>query len=199
MKKSILLVAAGLILCTAHAQVINPKDAAKSGATDHVNNNISNGVNNSLDKTENAIKGLFKKKNKSDKKDSTAQQTKSSNTDENATGSSASSTSQAAPSLKTYQNYDFVPGEKVLFEDDFSTDQDGEFPAHWVLESGQAVTNKTDKGLAFFLTEGNYVRVSPRMKTPDNYLPQNFTIEFDFIFKDGGSYSPGLLFQNGSE
>ncbi len=36
------------------------------------------------------------------------------------------------------------------------------------------------------------------MKTADNYLPENFTIEFDFLPSDG-SYKPGILFSNGNE
>ncbi len=55
-----------------------------------------------------------------------------------------------AASLKTYNNYDFVPGDKILFEDNFSDDQDGEFPAKWNLESGQGVLNKLNDELCFF-------------------------------------------------
>ncbi len=100
------------------------------------------------------------------------------------------------PSFKVYQNYDFVPGEKILFEDNFNDDQDGEFPAHWKLVKGQAVVNKVEGRSALLLTEGNYAEVKPRMKT-ENYLPAEFTLEFDFIFKtvDGSvGYAPGADF-----
>jgi OmpA-OmpF porin, OOP family len=83
--------------------------------------------------------------------------------------------------LKTYQNYDFVAGDKVIFEDDFRTDADGEFPAHWRLKEGQAVVNKRDGEPAFLLTGGWVV---PRMKT-ENYLTDPFTLEFDYFFKEG--------------
>jgi OOP family OmpA-OmpF porin len=202
MKKTILLIATYLLVLGIQAQVVDPKDAAKSGATDHVNNNINNGVDNSLNKTENAIKGLFKKKNKSNAKDSTTQKTTKAATSTSGTTTPATDTgdpSTPAPSLKTYQNYDFVPGDKILFEDDFSTDQDGEFPAHWSLEKGQAVVNKVGNVQAFFLTEGNYAAVAPRMKTEKNYLPANFTIEFDFYMKDGSTYPAGLLFESDKE
>jgi hypothetical protein len=43
---------------------------------------------------------------------------------------------------KTYQNYDFVAGDKVVVDDDFRADMDGEFPAHWKLLAGQGVINK---------------------------------------------------------
>jgi OmpA-OmpF porin, OOP family len=194
------------IICLAatfslHAQVNDPAQVAKNGATDHVNNNINNGVDNGLNKTESAIKGLFKKKNKTAPKSDTARTANpqaaaadGQTTGQTGSGMAGSGSASGVTSLKTYSNYDFVPGEKVIFDDNFVDDQDGEFPAHWILNKGQGVVNKV-KGAeqAFFLTEGNYVRVAPRMKSENGYLPQDFTIEFDFFFTDG-SYSPMLLF-----
>jgi OOP family OmpA-OmpF porin len=208
MKKSLLFLACCLITSLANlavnAQITDPKQAASQGATDHVNNNISNGVNNSLDKTEGAIKGLFKKKSKTPAKTDTAKtavaSTAASGTAASGTAAAGTATgADAAPvSLKAYSNYDFVPGDQVIFDDNFTDDADGEFPAHWKLARGQAIINKINGTQAFFLTEGNYVRVSPRMKTEDKYLPDNFTIEFDF-YPSGNSYNPLLLFddQNG--
>jgi len=187
-----------LVICFAalltRAQVTDPKQTAQQGATDKVNNNVSNTVGNGLDKAENGIKGLFKKKKKDQPATSATAGT---------TGATAATGNQAGPanapiSLKAYANYDFVPGEKVIFEDDFTTDQDGEFPAHWKLEKGQAIINKVKGEQAFFLTEGNYVQVGPRMKTDDNYLPENFTIEFNF-FATPGAYTPGILFSSPAE
>ena len=188
MKKSTLLLAICCATLLTRAQVTDPKQTAGQGATDKVNNNISNTVGNGLDKAENGIKGLFKKKKK-DQPVTAAAGTKDTAAAANQTGAGAN----APTSLKAYANYDFVPGEKVIFEDDFTTDQDGEFPAHWKLDKGQAIINKVKGEQAFFLTEGNYVQVAPRMKTDDNYLPENFTIEFDF-YSTPGAYTPGLLF-----
>jgi len=175
------------------AQVTDPKQTAGQSAGDHVNNNVSNGINNSLDKAENGIKGLFKKKNKSPKTDTTKASTGSASGATAATAAAGDAAGSAPVSLKTYNNYDFVPGDQIIFDDNFADDADGEFPAHWSLEKGQAVVNKVGGVQAFCLTEGNYATVAPRMKTPDNYLPGNFTIEFDF-FPTDGAYSPGLLF-----
>ncbi|WP_435352952.1 OmpA family protein [Emticicia sp. SJ17W-69] len=83
---------------------------------------------------------------------------------------------------KVYANYDFVSGNKIIFEDDFRDDQNGEFPAHWKLVTGQGVLNKVNDNLAFFLTEGNYAVVTPRIKQ-EKYLSDEFTVEFDFIYK----------------
>ncbi|HEV8149108.1 MAG TPA: OmpA family protein [Gemmatimonadales bacterium] len=87
--------------------------------------------------------------------------------------------------FKAYQNYDFVPGDRIIFEDDFRSDTDGEFPAHWKLLAGQAVVNKFQDEPVFALTDGNYARVAPRIKT-DAYLSDPFTVEFDFYPKSGG-------------
>jgi OmpA-OmpF porin, OOP family len=163
------------------AQVNDPGQVAKDAATNNTNSNMNNAANNGVNKVENGIKGLFKKKNKTPKTDSSQTQTTAASATNS--GSSTASTS-AVPDIKTYQNYDFVPGDSIVFYDDFTGDQDGEFPSHWDLEKGQAVINKIGTTPAFFLTEGNYVQVYPLMKAP-HYLSNTFTVEFDYYAKDG--------------
>lgn len=94
-----------------------------------------------------------------------------------------SSNVKAQDNLKTYNNYDFIPGEKVLFEDDFHDAQDGEFPPRWKLISNQGVVNAETGGEKYFtFTEssvGSMGRVEPRIKTK-SYLKTAFTVEFDF-------------------
>jgi OOP family OmpA-OmpF porin len=92
---------------------------------------------------------------------------------------SSTATSNSNPDIKVYSNYDFVPGANILFEDNFQDDQDGEFPAKWDLEKGQAVLNKVDGELALFITQGNYAKLNPRMKTA-SYLTDPFTVETDY-------------------
>ena len=91
-----------------------------------------------------------------------------------------------AESFKSFQNYDFVPGDKVLFEDDWRDDDIGEFPSRWKLTQGEFLVNKY-KGNNVLLakersddnggSEGWNIR--PRLKT-ENYLPKEFTVELDF-------------------
>lgn len=100
----------------------------------------------------------------------------------------------AAPSVKAYQNYDFRAGDKIIFEDNFATDQDGEFPAHWDLLSGQAVVNKITGIPAVLVTDGNYGKIKPYMKT-DSYLTDNFSIEFDYYLTEG-AYGIILFFSD---
>jgi OmpA-OmpF porin, OOP family len=89
--------------------------------------------------------------------------------------------------LKVYNNYDFVPGDKVLFEEHFAGDQNGEFPAHLKLENGQGVVNSVAGVNALLLNQGNYALVSPRMKTT-SYLTDPFTIELDYLVPTAGGY-----------
>jgi len=86
--------------------------------------------------------------------------------------------------IKVYQNYDFIPGDQILFSDDFQGDTDGEFPPHWALLNGQGTLNKTAGYEALVFTDGNYAKAAPRMKTK-NYLPVAFTLEFDMYFAAG--------------
>ncbi len=111
----------------------------------------------------------------------------------NNNNSNGSSTAAAVPAgtsvsspitIAAYQNYDFKPGDRIIFEDNFNDDQDGEFPAHWDLEHGQGVVNKVEGGSAFLLTEGNYARVFPKM-TSASYLTDTFTVEFDYLATGG--------------
>lgn len=110
----------------------------------------------------------------------------------NAIGASTDSIPQTSPMVfKAYQNYDFVPGDTVIFEDHFTDDQNGEFPAHWNLGAGQAVMNTVAGQHALLLTQGNFVHVSPLIKSP-LYFGDAFTIEFDQYIN--GSDGPHLFF-----
>ncbi|GAA4754650.1 OmpA family protein [Flavisolibacter ginsenosidimutans] len=146
------------------------KQKVKDKAEQKEDEKIDKAVDKAADGVDNATKNGGSKG--SDAKDNNVKQVSNIETGNNET-----------PSLKVYQNYDFVPGDKILFEDNFTGDQDGEFPSHWELEKGQGQLNKVSGQEALFLTEGNYARVKPRMKT-EKYLTEPFTIEFDYYNKD---------------
>lgn len=170
MKTIICLLALVFSVMIVNAQIGNILKNAKNKATDKVNNKVDKTIDNA-----------------GSSKGNTTTTNNSGNNTNDTTENENNTTSNAAPqSIAAYQNYDFVPGDTVLFYDDFADDMDGEFPAHWDLEAGQAVVNKINNVPAFFLTEGNYARVYPRMKTK-TYLNDPFTIEFDY-YPTGGSY-----------
>jgi OOP family OmpA-OmpF porin len=73
--------------------------------------------------------------------------------------------------------YDFIPGEKVIFFDDFASESIGDFPAQWLTNgSGEIVTSEKFPGRWFHFTKGGYY--IPEAKED---FTENFTIEFDFV------------------
>lgn len=136
-------------------------------------------------------------KNKEDKKGNKSD-TATGNNQNNSANSTTSTAdkNQTAPSTKTYQNYDFVAGSELIFNDDFVSDMDGEFPAHWDIDNGQGVANQFDGKSVFFLTED--AEVHPRI-TPDTYLDGNsWTVELDSYTKEG-EYGINFFFYTGSQ
>ncbi len=104
-----------------------------------------------------------------------------------------------AQDIKAYQNYDFVAGDKIIFSDDLADSQTGEFGSHWKLNGGQGVVNMAGNEKAFFITK-YYTALAPRVKTP-NYLPKDFTIEFDTWLDAGYDSNNGIAvcFKNGED
>ncbi len=177
-KKLLIGFAACILFSVADGQVNNPSQVANDAATNQANNDMNNAANNGVNKAEKSIEGIFKKKNKPAKTDSSQNK-------QTTSASTVASTSSASqnPTLNAYENYDFVPGEKILFTDDFTDEPKGEFPSHWKLCSGQGVITDFDGKKVFALTEaanGDFtVVIEPRMQKKSGYMPASFTVEFD--------------------
>lgn len=144
---------------------------------------------------------LEKKKEKKEnaekeKEDSTKAASTSPTGTTNTTTTTTPASTNAPASITAYQNYDFVPGNDLVFEDHFVSDEDGEFPAHWKLTAGQGVVNKLQSTPTFFLTQGNYAKVQPRITTA-NYLSNAFSIETDLFFS-GGDFGFMVFFYSGT-
>lgn len=77
------------------------------------------------------------------------------------------------------QPADFIPGSNVIFEDNFSIDPVGDFPARWSTSSeGSIVELEGFPGK--WLKIGAGVAVNPELKKK---LPEDCTIEFDLVVK----------------
>jgi flagellar motor protein MotB len=85
--------------------------------------------------------------------------------------------SEQQEELKSYSKFDFVPGEKVTYYDDFSQDNVGDFPALWNTNgSGEVMTTNLYPGKWFKITNSDWY--IPESVTE---LADNFTIQFDVI------------------
>lgn len=93
-------------------------------------------------------------------------------------------------SLEAYSQYDFVPGDSLLFYEDFSQDNIGDFPALWT-------TNKSGEVSTLNIAPGNWLNLNA---TEGNWwflkqinFPKNFIVEFDVVPKKGGArYALGV-------
>lgn len=83
----------------------------------------------------------------------------------------------------TISKFDFIPGEKVIFYDDFTTETLGDFPLLWLTNgSGEIVTSSQFEGKWFQLTKTGYYIPEAKDKFTDIY-----TIEFDLVILGEGS------------
>lgn len=122
-----------------------------------------------------------KKEEESGEDDTTSSENDSSDSDT----SSGNNTDEAeedkniSDDLEVYSKFDFVPGDKLLFFDDFSQDFIGDFPSKWNTNASGEVVKIGDKGKWFELKTGYGVYFVPDVKN----LPEDFTIEFDILTK----------------
>lgn len=84
----------------------------------------------------------------------------------------------AAKSITVYSKFDYVPGDKLLFFDDFANDFIGDFPSKWNTNGGgEVVTTDQSSQKWLKLIPGYSIYYLPNI--PD--LPEEYTIEFDLL------------------
>ncbi len=78
-----------------------------------------------------------------------------------------------------WSKYDFVPGDKVIFEDDLIHEENGEFPSRWDLKQGNVEVAEYGGDNVIMFRDGAPT-IMPYLKdASQDYLPDVFTIEFD--------------------
>lgn len=177
-----------LLSFTSYSQIVNPGDLIRRKAADKVNQMMEK-------KTDEAIDSVFSDKKTSGKKESNSSDNDS---NENPQADQAGQTYDNSDNggakeitLQTYSKYDFVPGEKVLFYDDFSDANIGEFPLGWNTDgSAEVVTTN--------LFPGKWLKFNGDTRIwNENYLnlPENYTIEYDVVpLKNENNEQAGYTF-----
>ena len=84
-----------------------------------------------------------------------------------------------------YAKSDFVPGDEIIFDDDFSNERLGEFPSRWDLLGGYAEVGSLEGRKVISFTDDGYGEVQPLMKDQKHFLPDVFTLEFDLYLGTG--------------
>ncbi len=173
MKKSILYFGLSLVIFNLSTGIFaqnNVEDKVKTQTNNRANTKVDQGIGKGLDAVEGGVKDLFKKKKPAGEQPAAESQP----TQQEAVNDAPATD---APSLQSYSKFDFVPGEKVIFYEDFSQDAIGDFPALWNTNgSAEVVTTNLYPGNWMKFVMDECVWTDELLK-----LPENYTIEFDVI------------------
>jgi OmpA-OmpF porin, OOP family len=180
------------ISVVAQVRVNDPKQTTERNVEGRVNNRIDRGIDRGLDKVEEGIGNIFKKKRPrtpegGEKEDKQSEEEKDQSQREGSKTKNQTSQSgemgqkdkqKNAPSGSwgaVYSKFDFVPGEKVIALDDFSTTSVGDFPLGWNTNSSAEIVTLDDSPTKWlFMSKDGFFQP---LYVKD--LPENFTLEFD--------------------
>lgn len=89
----------------------------------------------------------------------------------------------AQVSEKNYSKFDFIPGDQLLFEDNFINEQTDEIPSYWIISKGKVEMAKINGELVMAFLDG-LPSAYPRMKAAKKLLADRYTLEFDYLWRN---------------
>lgn len=155
------------------AQLNNILNKVKNKTKDRVDRKIDSEIDKTLDKAEGKNTGPSSTNDPANKETSVAK------TDED-------------NSIKSYSKFDFIPGDSIIYAEDFQQDEIGEFPLNWnTAGKGEVVTLNSYPGKWLRMYEN-----SSYLSSNNKLFSKNFTLEFDVIFqmKNNGYTYPMFSF-----
>lgn len=224
MKKTLLLASVILMCSSVDADAQAWLNSLGERAVDRAKNSVKSRVENKVDnKVDEQVDNLFNLGKKKGKKEAAGKEASEEQAAPAESGSSwacpecgkagntsnfcdecgakrggAAQSAAAAPAKKSvtaaYSKSDFVPGDEVFYDDNFQNEKLGEFPSMWDLIEGSAEAAKIDDKMCINIEHGAIVE--PLMKNQKAYLPDVFTIEFDFFRADEYDMSYRINFLN---
>lgn len=187
MKYFLLFLLIGLIkISTADAQILKKiKDRAAQTAENKILNKTTKATEKTMDDAEKEVKGDKKSTPKNETQEPSANEEQPSQT------KSIPNKGPATSSLKSFANYDFVPGDKIIFYYDMAGEKDAEIPGRMLVNDGtvEVQTYKGEKVL--FVPQKGNISMIPAIEG-NNYLPEQYTLEFD-VMTNGESYKNGRV------
>lgn len=192
MKKYVILLVSMFLFNVSFSQILDRViDRAARKAEQRVERKVDNTIDKGLDDLEKTIDGSKTKekktKEKNDKKnnekENIASEKEETGSQEKITDSGKSSKEAPKEKVVVWNKFDFIPGDRVIFEDAPSIrERNGEFPSRWDIKSGVAeIVNVDGENVICFMA--NNTEIMPYMKNAEkSYLPDIFTIEMDLYF-----------------
>lgn len=187
-------VAVLLSVSIADAQVkVDVKKKVNRETNQRANQRTDQAIDKAFDRVEEGIGSIFKKKEKAEEQEQTVKSAPPANPGQTETEQAPATRPSSAPATTqettapqpqlTWAKYDFVPGDVIIFEDNQEGEQNGEFPSKWDLAGGAAENANWggDNVIMFRKCNINGMDgIVPLLKnSKEDYLPEEFTIEFD--------------------
>jgi outer membrane protein OmpA-like peptidoglycan-associated protein len=163
------------------AAIVGFADRAQSQILEKLKEKVKEKVEKKADeKVDEAIDKALEDKKAAEKDSADTAAGKKGGASKTGDNNAVNATSQA--DFRSFSKFDFVPGEQVIYFEDFTQDAVGDFPAKWNTNaSGEIVTLGSIPG-RWLKTTGD-ARYRPEIKTTG--FSDNYTIEFDMILKAG--------------
>lgn len=190
--RTTILMFVSIICVSVNAQIINPKETVKRKAEDKTNQKIDETIDNGLNKLEEGIGDLFKGKKKKEKnKESKSQQT-ANNSDNNVYDPPKTKTDDKGNTdYSAYKNFGFVPGEQIIFFEDFKDGSKGRWGAYDIDNEVNVVNHNGTNWME--VKSGAFYPLGLKA------LPKNFTLEFDVYTPDINTGSLDIRFVDQSQ
>lgn len=161
-------------------------ESAKRATERNVERKVEKTVDKAFDGAEDAVTGKGNK-DKGEKKAKTSEQ---GNVEAMEDGGDVENKQQTKKSAQmSWNKFDFVAGDEIIFEDNLAGEQLGEFPSMWDMVRGNAEIAQMDGENTICLIKTSYI--TPLMKNPKEYLPESFTIELDFYLYSSSQIKEG--------
>jgi OmpA-OmpF porin, OOP family len=180
MKKVIWIIIVAALPTASHAQLGGFISKVKNKVNQKVNQRIDSKVDKTIDKTLDEMEG------------------KTAKTETPSANASTEPVKQET-GVKSFSKYDFIPGEKILYAEDFAQEAIAELPTGWNTNgSGEVVTLDNTSG-KWMRLHNPFIYLSANTKE----LTGNYTAEFDIILqlKNNGwlypTFSAGFFATNG--
>ena len=163
-------------------------DRIKNQLNQKKDTKVNNALNKGLDKLENKLGGSSNKDPKAAPAESEVSEEAQVN-EEQGEKDSAPVDTQVAQEVtsvspeKSYSRFDFVPGDKVILEDNFVGETPDEIPSLWVPTSGQVEVARIEgQNVMGFIEEGTAYPRHSEMSLNSTRT----TLEFDYLMRKNG-------------
>jgi outer membrane protein OmpA-like peptidoglycan-associated protein len=183
MKFARLLAVLGVVAAIAAPPVngaSGPLDHLKKKAKDKVDQKTNEEIDKAVDKTADAAENAVTPDSQPDSTAAPAPESAAESAPAAATPGAGAPADQMKPGQGAWANYDFRPGDRILFADDFMKDEVGDFPRR--LEFVEGVMEIVEWQQARWLR----LSATSKFRVPlPEVLPDRYTMEFDFSVPGG--------------